>query len=275
VRALKTLGLIVVVASTIGVAALVLTKKEAGIEGTVFQPDCVYPVLTTPCQIRWLPLVAQIRIFAPIQRSDGTDYPGASLATDATRSDGHFKTSLAPGKYFVQAYAVRNDRNHWESDPAEVTVHPWSFAEMRIEVRGYPAAQCLASYDYIATPTGPVPVTQVRPGTIVWTMDRVGRRVAAPVTRVSHTPARPGHHMLRLVLADGRVVEASPGHPTADGRNVSELKPGDIFDGSRLSRVDEIAYVGDTWDLLPAGQTGAYWADEVLLGSTLKSWPQP
>jgi hypothetical protein len=159
VRAIKSLGLIVVVASTIGVAALLLTHTDAGIEGTVFHPDCVYPVLTTPCQIRWLPLAAQIRIFAPIERSDGTDYPGASLATDGSGTDGHFKTKLAPGKYFVQAYAVVNDRNGWESDPLEVTVQRWSFAEVRIEVRGYPAAQCLASDDYIATPSGPVAVT--------------------------------------------------------------------------------------------------------------------
>jgi hypothetical protein len=270
VRGLKTFGVIVVVASTIGAAALLLTHQDAGIEGTVFHPDCVYPVLTTPCQIRWLPLAAQIRVFTPIERSDGTDYPGASLATDASSADGHFKTKLAPGKYFVQAHAVRNDRNGWESEPLEVTVHPFAFVEVRIEVRGYPAVICLASSDYIATPNGPVAVSQMRPGMTVWTMDAMGRRVATVVKVVSHTPAPVGHHMLRLVLADDRVVEASPGHPTADGRHVGELRPGDALDGSRLTRVDEFAYIGETWDLLPAGQTGVYWANDVLFGSTLR-----
>jgi hypothetical protein len=77
--------------------------------------------------------------------------------------------------------------------------------------------------------------------------------------------------MIRLLLADGRVVEASAGHPTADGRQVGDLKPGDSLDNSRLVGVERISYVGDTWDLLPAGPTGAYWANDVLLGSTL--WP--
>jgi hypothetical protein len=270
VRALTTFGLIVVVVLTIAAAVLLLKHEDAGIEGTVFHPDCVYPVLTTPCQIRWLPLAAQIRIFAPTERSDGTDYPGTSLATDASSTDGHFKTKLGPGKYFVQAYAVRNDRNWWESEPVEVTVHPFAFADVRIEVRAYPAAICLASDDYIATPSGPVAVTQIRPGMAVWTMDALGRRVAAPVKSVSHTPAPPGHLMLRLALADGRVVEASAGHPTADGRHVGDLQPGDALDGSRLISDDELPYVGETWDLLPAGQTGAYWANDVLLGSTLE-----
>jgi hypothetical protein len=71
------------------------------------------------------------------------------------------------------------------------------------------------------------------------------------------------------VLSDGRTVEASPGHPTADGRHVGELVPGDLLDGSRVRAVERVSYIGDTWDLLPAGPSGAYWADDVLLGSTL------
>ncbi|TMD86101.1 MAG: hypothetical protein E6I78_06320 [Chloroflexi bacterium] len=38
-RGLKTFGVIVVVAAMIGVAALLLTHRDAGIEGTVFHPD--------------------------------------------------------------------------------------------------------------------------------------------------------------------------------------------------------------------------------------------
>jgi hypothetical protein len=72
-----------------------------------------------------------------------------------------------------------------------------------------------------------------------------------------------------VTLSDGRVVEASPGHPAADGRPVGELKPGDLLDGSHVTAVERIPYVGDTWDLLPDGQTGTYWANGVLLRSTL------
>ena len=127
---------------------------------------------------------------------------------------------------------------------------------------------CLAAGDRIATPTGEVPVSELRPGMLVWTVD-AGHRVTAPISVVSHTPAPFGHRVIRLVLADGRSVVASPGHPTADGRRVGELNPGDLLDGSRVVTTEVLPYVGDTWDLLPLSSTGEYWADGVLLGSTL------
>jgi hypothetical protein len=91
---------------------------------------------------------------------------------------------------------------------------------------------------------------------------------------VTHRPALVGQHILRLTLSDGRVVEASPGHPTVTGRPVGDLAPGDLLDGSWVSTIEERPYSGATWDLLPAGSTGAYWANDVLFGSTLRTgWP--
>jgi hypothetical protein len=111
-------------------------------------------------------------------------------------------------------------------------------------------------------------VTELQPGMLVWTID-AGRRVAAPIAVVRHTRAPLGHRVIRVVLADGRAVVASPGHPTGDGRLVGELRPGDLLDGSRIVTADLLPYTGDTWDLLPLSSTGEYWADGVLLGSTL------
>jgi hypothetical protein len=127
---------------------------------------------------------------------------------------------------------------------------------------------CLAAADRIATPGGPIPVAELHPGMLVWTVD-AGQRVAAPIAIVSHTPAPFGHRVVRVALADGRAVVASPGHPTADGRRVGELNLGDLLDGSRIVAIDLLPYAGDTWDLLPLSSTGQYWADGVLLGSTL------
>jgi hypothetical protein len=127
---------------------------------------------------------------------------------------------------------------------------------------------CLAASDRIATPDGEVPVTELRPGMLVWTID-AGRRVAAPIEVVGHTPAPLGHRVVRVVLADGRAVVASPGHPTGDGRLIGELNPGDVLDGSQVAATELMQYTGTTWDLLPLSSTGEYWANGVLLGSTL------
>jgi hypothetical protein len=127
---------------------------------------------------------------------------------------------------------------------------------------------CLAAADLIATPNGQIRVSDLRPGMLVWTVD-AGQRVAAPISIVGHTPAPIGHRVIRVVLADGRAVLASPGHPTADGRRVGELSPGDLLDGSRVITLDLLPYAGHTWDLLPLSSTGEYWANGVLLGSTL------
>jgi hypothetical protein len=129
---------------------------------------------------------------------------------------------------------------------------------------------CLAAGDWIATPDGEVPVTQLRAGMLVWTID-AGRRVSAPISVVGHTPAPFGHRVIRVTLDDGRAVVASPGHPTADGRRVGELKRGDILDGSPVTSTEVMPYAGDTWDLLPLSSTGEYWANGVLLASTLSN----
>jgi hypothetical protein len=129
---------------------------------------------------------------------------------------------------------------------------------------------CLAAADLISTPSGDIPVTRLRPGMVVWTLDAAGRRVAAPILRVGHLRAPAGHQVLRITLADRRAVEASPGHPTADRRRVGDLRVGELIDGSRITVIDSVPYIGETWDLLPAGPTGDYWANGVLLGSTLR-----
>ena len=130
---------------------------------------------------------------------------------------------------------------------------------------------CLALGTRIATPTGDVAVQDLRVGDVVWSADATGARTAAPLIAIGSTPVPATHQVVRLTLEDGRVVYVSPGHPTADGRRVGELLMGDAIDGSRIASVERVAYSGGaTYDILPAGATGAYWANGVLLGSTLR-----
>jgi hypothetical protein len=129
---------------------------------------------------------------------------------------------------------------------------------------------CLAAATLISTPSGAVRVTDIKAGMLVWTADADGARIAGPVLEVGSTQVPAGHQMVHLVLADGRELLASPGHRAADGRPLGLLARGDSLDGSTIATWELVPYAGDrTYDLLPAGPTGTYWADGIQLASTL------
>jgi hypothetical protein len=130
---------------------------------------------------------------------------------------------------------------------------------------------CLAAMTLISTPDGPVRVTDLHAGMTVWTEGADGSRVAAQVIEVGNTQVPTGHLMVHLTLGDGRDLLVSPGHRTGDGRQAGALKSGDELDGSVVTRWELVPYSGDrTYDLLPAGPTGRYWANGILLSSTLQ-----
>ncbi|MDO8579095.1 MAG: Hint domain-containing protein [Dehalococcoidales bacterium] len=129
---------------------------------------------------------------------------------------------------------------------------------------------CFPKGTQIATPSGQIAVEQLRAGMTVWTADALGQRVAAEVEKTSATPMPETFQVVRLTLSDGRSVTASPGHPSADKRTLGEYKVGDVLDGAIVVSVEKVAYNGGaTFDLLPSGPTGTYWANGVLLKSTL------
>jgi hypothetical protein len=133
-----------------------------------------------------------------------------------------------------------------------------------------PCPICLARGTRIATPSGDVAVEDLNVGDLVWTLD-AGVRVAVPLVEIGSTPVPATHRVVQLRLSDGRAVDVSPGHPTADGRRVGDLRGGDGYDGAIVMSATLSPYSGgSTFDVLPAGASGTYWANGVLLGSTLR-----
>ena len=139
------------------------------------------------------------------------------------------------------------------------------------ENKNRPCPICLSGNTMIDTPEGNLNVTELKTGMQVWTQDNLGHKQAGTILQVGKTLVPPNHKMVHLILSDGRELFASPGHPTTDGRALGELKVGDILDGAKIKTVKLVQYDENyTYDILPSGSTGFYWANGILLKSTLK-----
>ncbi len=133
---------------------------------------------------------------------------------------------------------------------------------------------CASPDTPVATPEGERPIASLRDGDLVFSMDQ-GVLRAVPIARTTRTAVR-RHAVVRVVLTTGRVLEISPGHPTADARTFADLEPGGTLDGTPIVSVETIPYGHDfTYDILPASDTGTYVAGGVLIGSTLAGERQP
>ncbi len=155
-----------------------------------------------------------------------------------------------------------------EGDPPP----PWRWlSPAEVEARNQGGCpRCLPPQARIATPDGDVAIAELAVGDRVLTLDDAGRRIEARVLAVVSRPARADHALVRVTLADGRVLTGSPEHPVADGRLLHALRPGDTLDGAPVASIDHVPLDGDrTWDLLVTGPTGLYIADGVVLRSTL------
>ena len=130
---------------------------------------------------------------------------------------------------------------------------------------------CLVKGTLIDTPQGQIPVEQLIKGMVVWTTDDSGNRIAQEIVATASTIVPASFHVIRIELGDSRTVTASPGHPTTEGRAIADYQVGDELDGALVVTTTEITYKdGMTYDILPDGPTGFYWANGILLGSTLK-----
>ena len=128
---------------------------------------------------------------------------------------------------------------------------------------------CASPETPIATPDGERPIASLHAGDLVYSVER-DAIVAVPLVKVEHT-AVARHRVVRVVLEDGRVLEISPGHPTADGRTFGDLLAGSRLDAEHSVLSAELVPYGyaATYDILPASSTGTYYAAGALIGSTL------
>ncbi len=127
-------------------------------------------------------------------------------------------------------------------------------------------SNCLALDTKIKTTELKKRISDIQVGDIVLSDNNKPAKVIQ-TTKVEVT----NHKLLRIILDDATVLEVSPRHPTADGRKFSDLKVNDNLDGRKVVKISETTYnYPYTYDILPDSETGNYYANGVLIGSTLK-----
>jgi hypothetical protein len=131
-------------------------------------------------------------------------------------------------------------------------------------------ARCAAPDTPIATPLGERPISELRIGDLVYSVEGAAV-VVVPIRAVRKTPVTSAHTVSRVTLASGVVLQISAGHPTADGRTFGDLHAEEVLGGVRVeSVVPRAPYAHPfTYDILPDSSSGTYFAGGALIGSTL------
>lgn len=114
-----------------------------------------------------------------------------------------------------------------------------------------------------------MPISELQVGDFVYSVEH-DAVVAVPILEVRKRPAR-GHVVPQIALSNGQILQISGQHPTSEGRTFDQLKEGDNLGGLQVTSVEWVTYEQPfTYDILPASDTGYYFAAGAMIGSTLK-----
>lgn len=148
---------------------------------------------------------------------------------------------------------------------------PWYCMANEIAYKPRACPICLASNTMIATPQGEVNVTNIKVGMQVWSVNKQEEKIRSTVMKIGNTLVPSNHKVVHLILSDGRNLWVSPNHPTITGTVVGNLKIGNEYDNAKITQTTLVPYWDTrTYDVLPDSETGFYYANGILMGSTLK-----
>lgn len=133
-----------------------------------------------------------------------------------------------------------------------------------------PVPICLSPDTRIRTVGVQKRIADIREGDLVFSFNKEEKKVVK-VIKTSKAEVK-NFKILKVTFNDGTVLQISPGHPTSDKRLFKELMLGDIVDNRMVTEIKQIPYTYKyTYDILPDSESGSYYANGILVGSTLKN----
>lgn len=128
------------------------------------------------------------------------------------------------------------------------------------------SASCCSKDTKVLTTYGEKSISNIKVGDFVLTENNKFEKVIM----INKVPVL-NHMVLQLTFSDKTILKVSPNHPTADMRLVKDLKAGDLLT-KEIIEIKLIPYnYKYTYDILPDSLTGTYYANGILIGSTLST----
>ncbi|MCB0839978.1 MAG: hypothetical protein KDD99_25085 [Bacteroidetes bacterium] len=132
---------------------------------------------------------------------------------------------------------------------------------------------CLHPQTMILTYEGEKEVQSISEGEYIWTLNECEEKELQPVIWTNQVKVPASHQLLDIAFENGQHLKVSPLHPDIQGNALKDLTIGSYLNGEKVVSIEMIpANIPATWDILPAGATGAYFANGVAIGSTLKEF---
>lgn len=135
---------------------------------------------------------------------------------------------------------------------------------------GHNFCRCLPAATLISTSLGAHAVSELKVNDLVWSYNSNNEKILVPIKKMNIQAIPKGYQMIELLLSDGRKLTVSPLHPDRYGCPLDELQAGDFFNESKVISKSIVVYNKPyTYDLLPDSETRLYFANDILVGSTL------
>lgn len=137
---------------------------------------------------------------------------------------------------------------------------------------GGDCCHCLSKGSLVSTPSGDIKVENLKTGDVVWTNNSNGKRIKSKIIKAAKVSVQKNHMMLKVTTIDNTTIIVSPEHPDRNGIPLIKALRNLDLNQVNIKNVELIKYKNKfTYDILPEGETGNYWANGILLGSTLSS----
>lgn len=128
---------------------------------------------------------------------------------------------------------------------------------------------CIVHNTLIKTQKGNVCIQDLKKNMKIWSKNRLGKLCLVKIREVKKYKITKPHVIITAQLSDGRFISATSNHPIMQNKTLSQYCLGEVLDGSIIVSYKYSLYTNYFYDILPLGESGIYYANNIPIVSTL------